>query len=42
MQNHAFYMALAYGISALVLLLEVFALWRQCRSRRLEDGEKRS
>lgn len=34
MQNHTFYMALAYGISVVALSVEVFALWRRCRCSR--------
>ena len=31
MQDHAFYLALAYGLSGLGLLAEVLCLWRRCR-----------
>lgn len=34
MQNHTFYMALAYGVSAVLLLLEVLSLWRRNRCLR--------
>lgn len=31
MQSHAFYMALAYGVSAVLLLVEVIGLWLRWR-----------
>lgn len=40
MQNHAFFIALAYGVSAVVLAVEVWSLWRRCRSQAQgADGE---
>ena len=36
MANHGFYIALAYGVSAALLLLEILALLR--RWRRLRQG----
>lgn len=40
MQNHAFFIALAYGVSAVVLAAEIWSLWRRCRSQALHmDGE---
>lgn len=39
MQNHTFYMALAYGVSAVLLLLEVLSLWR--RNRRLRSHQEK-
>lgn len=34
MQNHSFYIALAYGAALLALLIEVTLLWRRCRKLR--------
>lgn len=31
MQDHAFFIALAYGGSAMLLVAEVWSLWRRCR-----------
>ncbi len=31
MQAHAFFIALAYGVSAMLLVAEVWSLWRRCR-----------
>ncbi|WP_284336627.1 heme exporter protein CcmD [Comamonas sp. NoAH] len=31
MQSHAFYIALAYGVSALLLLAEAISLWLRWR-----------
>ncbi|MDH1290920.1 heme exporter protein CcmD [Comamonas terrigena] len=31
MQDHAFFIALAYGVSAMLLVTEVWSLWRRCR-----------
>ncbi len=32
MQNHAFFIALAYGVGALVLVAEMVFLWRRSQS----------
>ena len=40
MQDHAFFIALAYGVSAVVLVVEVWSLWRRCRKQGTHtDGE---
>ncbi|WP_313571778.1 heme exporter protein CcmD [Comamonas terrigena] len=31
MQDDAFFIALAYGVSAMLLVAEVWSLWRRCR-----------
>ena len=31
MQGHAFYLALAYGVTGLCLVAEIIILWRRCR-----------
>lgn len=40
MQNHAFFIAMAYGVSAVLLVAEVWSLWRRCRKQAAHtDGE---
>ena len=40
MQNHAFFIAIAYGVSAVLLAAEIWSLWRRCRRQALHtDGE---
>lgn len=34
MQNHDFYLTLAYAVGGLLLLLELALLWRRCRHAR--------
>lgn len=34
MQNHGFYLTLAYGVGALLLVLELFLLAQRCRRAR--------
>lgn len=31
LQDHPFFLALAYGVSGLLVLVEVLALWQRCR-----------
>lgn len=39
--NHTFYLSLAYGAGALLLLLEIILLRRRCRrARKLQQGEQ--
>lgn len=41
MQNHAFFIALAYGVGALTLVAEMLWLWRRSQSalaRAQEEG----
>lgn len=39
--NHTFYLSLAYGVGAVLLLLEVILLRRRCRrARKLQQGEQ--
>ncbi len=33
--NHSFYLALGYGLSALVLIVEIASLWLSARKRKL-------
>lgn len=41
MQNHGFYLTLAYGAGALLLLLELLLLWQRCRrARKLRQDEQ--
>jgi heme exporter protein CcmD len=41
MQNHDFYLALAYGAGALLLAIELFMLARRCRyARKLRQDEQ--
>ncbi len=40
MQNHAFFIALAYGLGALVLLAEMLWLWRRSRSAQARAQEE--
>lgn len=38
MQNHSFYLTLAYGVGAALLALEVFLLVQRCRrARKIEQ-----
>jgi heme exporter protein CcmD len=37
--NHGFYIALAYGVSGLLVAAELLLLWRRCqRTRSLQRG----
>ena len=40
MQTHSFYIALAYGVAALALLLEIAVLARRCRKTRAAAKER--
>ena len=39
MSRHGFYIALAYGVSAVLLLAELVLLWRRARAARREAGD---
>lgn len=39
MQNHAFFIALAYGVSAVLLVAEVWSLWLRCRRQAAHTDE---
>ncbi len=40
MQNHSFYLTLAYGVGALLLAFELFLLVQRCRrARKLEENK---
>jgi heme exporter protein CcmD len=39
-QDHGFYLLLAYGVSAVLLLAELLSLWLRCRRAR-DVGEHR-
>lgn len=39
-QDHDFYLLLAYGVSAVLLLAELLSLWLRCRRAR-DVGEHR-
>lgn len=39
--SHTFYLSLAYGLGAFLLLLEIVLLRRRCRrARKLQQGEQ--
>ena len=39
MQNHVFFTALAYGVSAVLLLAEIFSVYLRWRKARAMDEE---
>ncbi len=40
MQNHAFFIALAYGVGAAVLVAEMVLLWRRSQSAQARAQEE--
>lgn len=40
MHNHSFYLALAYGVGAALLALEILLLWRRSRRARAAGDEE--
>lgn len=40
MHNHSFYLALAYGVGAAALALEMLLLWRRSRRARQAAGDE--
>lgn len=40
MQNHGFYLMLAYGLGAAALALEVLLLWRRSRRARCAEHDE--